>query len=232
MPKNSPLSTLHFPFILAALLFLMAAPPTSAQLADTLGAMSIGAEMDANAAQAATKEAPKPATENIEEDVVENTAPAPAATSGDILRDGWWGPGGYFSPIKLPLFILIFLFWTGTASWMNADIERLQRPGRETVNAGYLGLFLGLGGALFFVPIFWVAFPAWVLLWLVPALVYVVKRNSTLPLLNGCVSCGNRWPWPVLRGTTRRYAVLHGGCRTCTGRGITFGSRISATFSK
>ena len=107
--------------------------------------------------------------------------PAPVRNIGDILQDGWWGPGGYFSPIKIALFILVFFCWTGCASWVNADQERLKKEGRETLNFVFLFLFLGLGGALFFVPIFWVSFSCVFLLWLVPTMVYVVKRNAPLP---------------------------------------------------
>ncbi|MDR0870337.1 MAG: Flp pilus assembly complex ATPase component TadA [Planctomycetaceae bacterium] len=98
-----------------------------------------------------------------------------------ILTEGWWGPGGYFSPVKLPLYILIFVIWTGWASWMNADQERLNKQNRETMNAVYLVLYAGIGTVMFFVPIFWAAFPVTVLLCVVPVLVYVVQRNKTVP---------------------------------------------------
>ncbi len=180
MPKNFQFSIFNFQLLLT--FFLMAAP-ASAQLADTLGAMSVAQEMEGNAAQTATQEAPKPEAKPADGDTGQTTsATKPAAGgAGDILKNGWGGAGGDFSPIKLPLYIVLFLIWTATASWMNSDQERLKKEGREVLNAVYLGLFLGLGGALFFVPIFWVAFPVTFLLWLVPALVYVVKRNSTLP---------------------------------------------------
>ena len=94
---------------------------------------------------------------------------------------GWWGPGGYFSPIKLPLYILIFLVWVGSASWVNADQERLRRENRENFNLFYLLLY-GIGGTMvFFIPIFWAALPLTLLICLVPALTYVVIRNGPLP---------------------------------------------------
>lgn len=103
------------------------------------------------------------------------------AQGGDILTEGWWGPGGYFSPIKLPLYILIFLCWAGWASWLNSDQERLHKENRETLNFVYFFLYGGIGTGVFFVPIFWAAFPVTVLLCIVPVLVYVVQRNKTVP---------------------------------------------------
>ena len=94
---------------------------------------------------------------------------------------GWWGPGGYFSPIKLPLYILIFLIWVGCASWINADQERLKKENREVFNLVYLLLYGVLGTAVFFIPIFWVAFSLTALICFVPSLTYVVIRNQSLP---------------------------------------------------
>jgi len=94
---------------------------------------------------------------------------------------GWWGPGGYFSPIKLPLYVLLFIIWVGMASWINADQERLRRDNRETFNLVYLLLCGVLGTAIFFIPLFWVAFSLIVLLCFVPSLTYVVIRNQSLP---------------------------------------------------
>ncbi|MDR1965018.1 MAG: Flp pilus assembly complex ATPase component TadA, partial [Planctomycetaceae bacterium] len=175
-------------------------------LMDTGAAMSIGTDMDAGNAQSATKETRQGgaiskigeanAQRNAELNAAAtpNEAPAgetpvagnvPAApiqkSSVDILKDGWWGPGGYISPIKLPLYILVFLIWVACAGWVNSDQERLKKESREALNFLYLMLYAVLGMVFFFVPIFWVAFPATLLLCLVPVLVYVVQRNKPLP---------------------------------------------------
>lgn len=105
----------------------------------------------------------------------------PAAASGDILQRGWWGPGGYVSPTKLGLYVLIFFIWTFCASWMNADMERLDNPNRETNNLIYLGLYGGVGLVFFFVPLFWASFPITVALCLGPPIIYVMQRNKPLP---------------------------------------------------
>ena len=122
-------------------------------------------------------------------------APRPAAPQGgggdmaalervaNTLLDngGWWGPGGYFSPIKLSLYMLLFIIWIGMASWINADQERLRRENRETFNLVYLILCGVVGTGVFFIPLFPVAFSLIVLLCFVPSLTYVVIRNQSLP---------------------------------------------------
>ena len=102
--------------------------------------------------------------------------------SDELFKNGgWWGPGHYFSPIKLPLYIVLFLFWVGNASWVNADQERLSRANREMFNLIYLLLYGVVGSAIFFIPLFWLAFSLTVLICFVPPLVYVVIRNRKLP---------------------------------------------------
>lgn len=101
--------------------------------------------------------------------------------SDEIMQEGWWGQSGYFSPVKLPLYMLIFILWTGSASWINADQERLKKLNRELFNIIYCGIYLVLGTAVFFIPIFWAAFPLTLGLCFIPAIVYVVVRNKPLP---------------------------------------------------
>jgi len=99
----------------------------------------------------------------------------------DILKTGWWGPGGYFSAIKLPLYIILFLIWVASASWINADQERQRKENRETFNLIYLILYGIVGTGIFFIPLFPVTFSLICLLCFVPSLWYVVIRNQTLP---------------------------------------------------
>jgi type II secretory ATPase GspE/PulE/Tfp pilus assembly ATPase PilB-like protein len=112
-----------------------------------------------------------------------------AKTKGKEISDylwregcGWWGPGGYFSPTKLSLYIILFLTWVRCASWVNADQERLKREGREAFNMIYAALFAGIGTFVFFVPIFWAAFPMMLLLCFAPFLMYVSMRNKVVPV--------------------------------------------------
>jgi type II secretory ATPase GspE/PulE/Tfp pilus assembly ATPase PilB-like protein len=198
-------------FLGLSILLLISSDTANAQtLLDTGAAMSIGSEMEGGGAKSATKPAPrggavgKLGEANAQRNAEINNAATPAGESsettpaagnagggnaaapikksqGDILKDGWWGPGGYFSPIKLPLYIVVFLIWVGCASWLNSDQERLKKESREALNFLYLMLYVVLGTILFFVPIFWVAFPITVLIGIVPVMIYVVKRNKPLP---------------------------------------------------
>jgi type II secretory ATPase GspE/PulE/Tfp pilus assembly ATPase PilB-like protein len=99
----------------------------------------------------------------------------------DLFNEGWLGPGGYFSPVKLSLYILVFLAWVGCASWSNSDQERLKKTGRESFNLLYTAAFT-LGGTLaLLIPVFAVSFVIVVLLCFVPVLMYVSARNKGLP---------------------------------------------------
>jgi len=93
----------------------------------------------------------------------------------------WWGTGWYFSAVKLPLYILVFLIWVASASWINADQERQRKENRETFNLVYLILYGVVGTGIFFIPIFPLTFSLTVLLCFVPSLTYVVIRNQSLP---------------------------------------------------
>ncbi|GHT16916.1 hypothetical protein FACS1894189_1840 [Planctomycetales bacterium] len=112
-----------------------------------------------------------------------------------LLRDGygWWGPGGYFSPTKLILYIILFLIWVGCASWANSDQERLKREGRKAFNLIYVCLFAGVGTFVFFVPIFWAAFPVMLLLCLVPVMIYVSVRNQLVPVGRQVLTPDHLW---------------------------------------
>ncbi|GHT24128.1 hypothetical protein FACS189419_08870 [Planctomycetales bacterium] len=101
--------------------------------------------------------------------------------SKNIFKNGWWGQGGYFSPVKLSLFIAVFLLWVACASWANSDQERLKISNRETFNLFYVGLFCLAAPPVLLIPVFWVAFPITALLWLIPILLYVTHRNKRLP---------------------------------------------------
>ncbi|MDR2344754.1 MAG: Flp pilus assembly complex ATPase component TadA [Planctomycetaceae bacterium] len=99
----------------------------------------------------------------------------------NAINRGWRDSGWYMSPIKLGLYIFLFLFWTFSASWMNSDMERLDNQKRTLYNTGYMLLYVIICTALLFVPIFWVAFPLTFLICFVPITVYVVKRNAQVP---------------------------------------------------
>jgi len=142
--------------------------------------MGAGAEMEAGGARNAAQANPGRAEQPAQEPQRQAAAPAPKPKK-DILKDGWWGPGGYFSMVKLPLYIIVFIIWVGCASWINADQERLRRENREMFNLVYLLLYGVLCTGIFFIPMFFVAYSLTVLICFVPALTYVVIRNQSLP---------------------------------------------------
>ena len=111
----------------------------------------------------------------------EGGAPPANVATGNILQDGWWGPGFYFSAEKLFIYIFIFVIWLYSASWMNADMERLKNPNRDSKNAAYVLPFTAAAIGGIFIPVFWISLPLWVLLWFVPLVIYVTKRNKPLP---------------------------------------------------
>lgn len=215
-------SIFHFLFCILFTLTLLFLPDQAvhAQLLDTMGAVSVGAEMqgqsaaagrqvggrvgemieaknqkDAETMQLAQPDGGSQHTGGNSDDgnssaaSDESQGSASGSSSSDsskrsgnsILEQGWWGPGGYVSPTKLGLNILVFFIWVFCASWMNSDMERLGNANREACNLGYVVLYLILGLGLLFLPFFIVAFPLTLLGVVVPSIIYVVQRNSTLP---------------------------------------------------
>ncbi len=178
----------------------------AAQLAGQMGAMDVAAEMDGGGVK---KDPPKVGGKigdlgkaNAERNAgmvgnassPENSAPAadggaaPAASKPaakpaerDIMQTGWWGPGNYFSTIKVLLFVFVFFFWVYATSWMNGDMERQKNESRENLNLLNFVLFALLLPPLLFAHYFWAAFPVVLLANVVNCMVYVGKRNAKLP---------------------------------------------------
>lgn len=106
---------------------------------------------------------------------------APAASgASQILQTGWWGPGHYFSIIKIILYILVFWCWVYSADWMNGDMEHRKVEERPMQNLYYLLVYLIGSTIAFYIPIFWVAFPLTLLVWFIPLAVYVKMRNAIM----------------------------------------------------
>ena len=111
----------------------------------------------------------------------EAPAASAAPTERNVMQTGWWGPGGYFSTIKLLLLVFTFLFWVQATGWMNADLERLKKANREGANFLNFALFAFLAPPLFFAVFFWAVFPVLFLASFVNCMVYIVVRNAKLP---------------------------------------------------
>ncbi|MDR1924348.1 MAG: hypothetical protein LBQ66_08235 [Planctomycetaceae bacterium] len=99
----------------------------------------------------------------------------------ESIKNGWRNTGWYMSPVKLSLYIFLFFFWAFSASWMNCDMERQENQKRELCNTGYVLLYVIIGMGIFFIPIFWVAFPMIALICTVPVFMYITNRNAKLP---------------------------------------------------
>ena len=195
MPLFLPSNFSVFLFFLCALvLFSASKQECHAQigLAEQGAVMGIGMDMEAGNAANAGRANPGQVERQVQEPQQQIAVPEPNAKK-DILKEGWWGPGGYFSLVKLPLYIIVFIVWVGCASWINADQERLRRENREVFNLVYLLLYGVLCTAIFFIPIFWVAFSLTVLICFVPALTYVVIRNQSLPPGDQVLTAEHLW---------------------------------------
>ncbi len=205
--RISALKNFRFSILaLIAILFFAIQGVAIAQLAEQMGAMGAAAELDGQGAGAAAKNAPKKgpiadlnkanternaeiqgaAGVGAENQPVADGQPANQAnqekpTERDVMKEGWWGPGGYFSTIKILLFVFTLLFWVQATGWMNADMERQKNENRENVNLLNFALFAFLAPPLFFAQFFWVAFPVLFLACYVNCMIYVVKRNAKLP---------------------------------------------------
>ena len=175
----------HFSVVLIFLFFVALFPLleqvcfAQAGLAETMGVANVAANPMGGGGGGNGMDAPAPPPPPKPDEVKKA---ALSKISNDLFAGGgWWGPGGYFSPIKLSLYVLLFVIWVGMASWINADQERLRRENRETFNLVYLILYGVVGTGIFFIPLFWVAFSLIVLICFVPSLTYVVIRNQSLP---------------------------------------------------
>jgi len=171
-----------FPLCLLVLILVsLAEQKCFAQLVEQMGVMAVQGEIQGGGGGGGGGDGDAPAPPPPPNRGEAKKAALERISAALYRGGGWWGPGGYFSPIKLPLYILLFILWVGMASWLNADQERLRRENRETFNLVYLLLCGVVGTGIFFIPLFWVAFSLIVLLYFVPTLTYVVIRNQTLP---------------------------------------------------
>jgi type II secretory ATPase GspE/PulE/Tfp pilus assembly ATPase PilB-like protein len=89
------------------------------------------------------------------------------------------GSGSYFSWLKVGLVILVYFLWVKTTDWANRDCQVLGLPysvWNLVVGAPFLAGFL----AVMTIPLFSAGFAVYVLTWLVPLIIYVVKHNSVV----------------------------------------------------
>ena len=96
--------------------------------------------------------------------------------AGNRLRRG---PGGYFSIWKLGLFWAMFAGWVKTTDWVNRDCQLLKLPYGLWNTVVFFPFFVGMF-VLLTVPLFLIGGPLALLAWLVPLIVYILKRNSSV----------------------------------------------------
>jgi type II secretory ATPase GspE/PulE/Tfp pilus assembly ATPase PilB-like protein len=89
------------------------------------------------------------------------------------------GPGFYLNWLKILGCWLLFLVWVRTVDWINRDGHELKLDYRRW-NAIVFGSFLFAYILLWIVPLFWLDFPLLVIAYIVPLVVYVKYRNSTV----------------------------------------------------
>ena len=93
------------------------------------------------------------------------------------LRDGWSGPGFYFSWLKILATWLVFLLWVAMADWVNRDLL-LNHFEYQKWNPIVFGSFMAGMLLVLVVPLFLVSFPLLLVAAIVPFSVYVVHRNK------------------------------------------------------
>jgi len=84
--------------------------------------------------------------------------------------------GGYFSPVRIVLYLLMLVLWAYSASWVQADLKKIRAP------TGIWSLLVFGSGVLclaawLFVPLFWVGFILFAVLYGPAIMAYVVFRN-------------------------------------------------------
>ncbi|MCL2117909.1 MAG: Flp pilus assembly complex ATPase component TadA [Planctomycetaceae bacterium] len=105
------------------------------------------------------------------------------AAGEKALKEGWYGPGGYFSIVKIVIALIGFWIWVYMIDWMNRDAEVLQNPNRgiwNSINCGLLVLVGGVG-TLLLIPIFWIGLGASFVAFWAPVITYALIRNKPLP---------------------------------------------------
>ncbi len=92
------------------------------------------------------------------------------------------GAGGYFSWWKLLLAWLLFLMWVKVTDWVSRDCQDTELPFGTWVPIVFFPFLVGFFVCILTIPVFAIGYPLGLLCFLIPALVYVVKRNSVVEL--------------------------------------------------
>ena len=87
------------------------------------------------------------------------------------------GEGFYYNPYKIVLFIIVYLIWVRTCGWVSRDLVKLERP---SLRWNFIFLGVGVAGilAVWAIPIFWLAWFAFLAGHVAVSLWYVSFRNE------------------------------------------------------
>ena len=93
------------------------------------------------------------------------------------ILDGWSGPGGYLSWLKVFACWLVFLAWVATTDWVSRDVQA-KKLDYLRWNPIVFGTFMAAFVLVWLIPLFLVSFILLLLAWIAPFVVYVVQRNK------------------------------------------------------
>ncbi len=103
--------------------------------------------------------------------------PVSTVLAQETLKDGWSGPGFYFSFVKMLLLWGVFALWVATNDWANRDMMEHDFEYPVWNNVLFF-VFLGSFLLALILPWFLVSFPLVVLAWAVPLGLYIANRNK------------------------------------------------------
>lgn len=87
------------------------------------------------------------------------------------------GPGFYFSLVKLPILLIVFLGWVKACAWVNEDVNRLRMPANlwngMMVGSGVAGLLV-----VWLLPAFYFSIFLMIFLVMTPAFAYIYQRDQ------------------------------------------------------
>ncbi len=106
--------------------------------------------------------------------------PTPAPNAGQ-LQPGWSGPGFYLNLFKFFACWLLFLLWVRTTDWVSTDAQETKQDYLRW-NPIIFFTFLAALLLMWLIPTFWASFPLLLVAYLVPLILYVITRNSAVPL--------------------------------------------------
>jgi general secretion pathway protein E len=87
------------------------------------------------------------------------------------------GSGFYFNLVRLVAVICVYFSWASTCSWVTRDARRVALPveiwSGAMVGSGILGMLI-----VWMLPLFFLSFPVLLACYLLPTLLFVMKRNE------------------------------------------------------